>query len=70
MDYHLRTPVTRNLYNIEAEDATPFMPVINPPPRHETDQTHRSLTWLMHKPQSFAIFPIPSISGKEKPVKK
>jgi hypothetical protein len=56
-NYPLDTPVNRTLY-VPGENETGFAPVINPPPSSQKDQTHRNLTWLFHKPQNHAIFPI------------
>jgi hypothetical protein len=66
--YPLDTPVNRKLY-IPGEDETGFAPVTNPPPSSQQDQTHRQLTWLFHKPQDHAIFPVatqPVKIGKKK----
>jgi hypothetical protein len=66
--YPLDTPVNRKLY-VPGEDETGFAPVTNPPPSSQQDQTHRQLTWLFHKPQDHAIFPVatqPVKIGKKK----
>lgn len=61
--YPLDTPVNRKLY-IPGEEDTGFAPVISPPPASHQDQSHRQMTWLFHKPQAHAIFPIPTESVK------
>lgn len=55
--YPLDTPVNRPIY-VPGDNETGFAPVISPPPSSHQDQTHRNLTWLFHKPQNHAIFPI------------
>jgi hypothetical protein len=35
-----------------------FHKIVLPPIPQETDQTHRNMQWLFHKPQNVAIFPI------------
>ena len=66
--YPLDTPVNRKLY-VPGEDDVGFAPVVSPPPTSQQDQTHRKLTWLFHKPQDHAIFPVatqPVKIGKKK----
>ena len=66
--YPLDTPVNRKLY-VPGEDDVGFAPVVSPPPASQKDQTHRNLTWLFHKPQDHAIFPVatqPVKIGKKK----
>jgi len=67
-NYPLDTPVNRPIF-VPGDEETGFAPVINPPPSSQQDQTHRNLTWLHHKPQNHAIFPIatePVKIGKKK----
>jgi hypothetical protein len=63
-NYALDSPITRNVY-VPGESEIPFAPASNdlPPPR-ETDQTHRHLQWLFHKPQNSVIFPIEPQAAK------
>ena len=56
MNYALDTPTKRNVYI--PENDIPFAPAFQPRPASETDQTHRNMTWLHHKPQSIADKPI------------
>jgi len=51
MNYALDTPISRKVY-VPEEDEVPFAPVAQPLPSTETDQTHRKMQWLFHKPQS------------------
>lgn len=67
MDYSLQTPIKRNLY-VPEENEVPFAPVTYPPVSSSQDQSYRQMTWLFHKPQNHAIFPIQAKS--EKPEKK
>ena len=62
-NYALDSPINRKVY-VPGESEIPFAPVEIPPKSTETDQTHRNLTWLFHKPQQHAIFHYPA-----KPVK-
>ena len=63
MNYALDTPTNRKLH-IPGDEETTSTPVTYPKPSTETDQTHRQMTWLHHKPQEHAIFP-----GKTEAVK-
>ena len=54
MNYSLDTPIKRKLYKI-TEDDVPFAPAYQPPSPSETDQTHRNMTWLHHKPPTTQI---------------
>jgi len=56
-NYQLDNPINRPIY-VPGENETGFAPVINPAPASHQDQTHRNLTWLFHKPQNHAIFPV------------
>jgi hypothetical protein len=60
-NYALDTPIKRKVY-VPEEDSIPFAPV-----KHstETDQTHRKMNWLFHKPQEHAVFPRPEPSKKK-----
>jgi hypothetical protein len=62
MNYSLDTPIKRKLYKI-TEDDVPFAPAYQPPHTSETDQTHRNMTWLHHKP---SISKITQESGRDK----
>jgi hypothetical protein len=67
-NYQLDTPVNRPIY-VPDENESGFAPVINPPLPSQQDQTHRQMTWLFHKPQNHAIFPVatqPVKIGKKK----
>jgi hypothetical protein len=57
MNYSLDTPIQRKVY-VPGESEIPFQPVIYPKNSQETDQTHRNMQWLFHKPQNTGIFPI------------
>lgn len=57
MNYALNTPVINKKVYVPDEDYTGFAPVYQPPHTTETDQTHRKMTWLFHKPQNHVIFP-------------
>jgi len=61
MNYALDTPVKRKLW-IPADPKAEAVPI------HSGQQTqdHRVMTWLHHKPQSHAIFPIDPLSGRKK----
>jgi hypothetical protein len=61
MNYALDTPIKRTTWTPEDTKWTPV-------PTHSSQQTqdHRSITWLHHKPQSHAIFPIQPESGRKK----
>jgi hypothetical protein len=56
-NYALDSPIQRTVY-VPGESEIPFAPVTAPKNAAETDQTHRNMTWLMHKPQNHAIFPV------------
>jgi len=60
MNYFLDTPIKRPVY-------VPEEPKYTPVPPHTSNQTqdHRVFTWLQHKPQRHAIFPLPPQSGKK-----
>jgi hypothetical protein len=57
MNYSLDTPISRKVY-VPGESEIPFAPITYPKKSQETDQTHRHMQWLFHKPQNAAIFPI------------
>jgi len=63
MNYALDSPLVRKMY-VPGESETPFAPVTYPKPSTESDQTHRHLTWLFHKPQDGAIFPMKAKSAR------
>jgi hypothetical protein len=64
-NYQLDSPINRKVY-VPGEDDLPVAPVTAPKHTTETDQTHRHMTWLKHKPQDHAIFPVESQSGRKK----
>ena len=61
MNYALDTPIKRTVWNPDDIKWTPV-------PQHSSQQTqdHRMMTWLHHKPQKHAIFPIEAESGRKK----
>ena len=65
MNYSLDTPVNRKLYEITERDV-PFAPVFQPKPPSETDQSHRRMTWLHHRPQELANIRIKTEFGRDK----
>ncbi len=56
-NYALHNPIKRKVY-LPGEDDVGFAPIEEPMKNSETDQTHRNLTWLFHKPREHAYFPI------------
>lgn len=60
-DYALNTPVKRPMWVPPKDEFTKVQP-------HSSEQTqdHMRLTWLHHKPQEHAIFPLPPLSGRKK----
>jgi hypothetical protein len=56
-NYVLDSPIKRKVY-VPGEDEIQFAPVSIPKPSADTDQTHRSLTWLFHRPQDASVFPV------------
>jgi len=65
MNYSLDTPTNRSMYQITEKDI-PFAPAYTPAPPTETDQTHRQMTWLFHRPQDHAVFPQQPESARQK----
>jgi hypothetical protein len=63
MDYSLNTPIKRQVY---VPDDVPFAPVFQPKPPAETDQSHRKMTWLFHRPQDHAVFLSQPESARDK----
>ena len=64
-NYALDTPLNRKVF-VPGESEVPFAPVTIPKHTTETDQTHRNMNWIFHKPQNHAIFPQPPVSGRER----
>jgi hypothetical protein len=56
-NYYMDSPINRKVY-VPGESEIPFAPVSVPKNAAETDQTYRHMTWLMHKPQDHAVFPV------------
>lgn len=56
-NYSLDSPINRKVY-VPGEDEIQFAPVSVPKTSANTDQTHRNLNWLFHRPQDAAIFPV------------
>lgn len=56
-NYSLDSPIKRKVY-VPGEDEIQFAPVNYPKTSANTDQTHRNLNWLFHRPQDSAVFPI------------
>lgn len=63
MNYSLDTPTNRKVY-VPGSDEKLFEKIEFPKIPQETDQTHRNMTWLFHKPQNTAIFPIEPMAVK------
>lgn len=59
MNYALDTPIQRSTWTPEEPK-----PVAIPAHSSQQTQTHRTLTWLHHKPQDHAIFPRQAESGR------
>jgi hypothetical protein len=64
-NYALDNPINRKMF-VPGESEVPFAPVTQPKPSGETDQTHRKMNWLFHKPSKAAFFPTPPISARIK----
>jgi hypothetical protein len=64
-NYSLDTPINRKLYEFTERDV-PFAPAYQPKPPSETDQSHRNMTWLQHKPRELAKVFIATESGRHK----
>lgn len=56
-NYAIDSPIKRKVY-VPGEDEIQFAPVVIPKTSANTDQTHRNLTWLFHRPQDVAVFPV------------
>jgi hypothetical protein len=63
-NYVLDTPTKRSVYI--PENDVPFAPAYQPAPPSETDQTHRNMTWLHHRPQTVAQYSIKTESARDK----
>jgi hypothetical protein len=61
MNYALNTPVKRPVWVPPKDTPTPVAPHTG-----QETQDHHRMTWLHHKPQSHAIFPISPLSGRKK----
>lgn len=62
-NYALDTPTKRSVY---VPDDVPFAPAFQPLVSSETDQTHRNMTWLHHRPQTVAQVNIKPESARDK----
>jgi hypothetical protein len=62
-NYALDNPVNRKMY-IPGDSESTATPISWPAHSTETDQTHRRMDWLLHKPQDHAIFPAKSEAVK------
>ena len=62
MNYAIDTPIKRTIVIPPKEPE----PVLLQPFAGEQTQDHHRMTWLHHKPQSHAIFPIEPQSGRKK----
>lgn len=61
MNYALDTPIKRKMWSPPTPLVTQQMPHTS-----QESQFHHSLTWLHHKPQEYAIFPLEAQSGRKK----
>ena len=62
-NYALDTPFNKKLY-VPGENDKAFSTVIEPKHTAETDQTHRNLNWLFHRPQDHSFFPVKPESAR------
>jgi hypothetical protein len=62
--YTFETPLLKPKVYVPGVSEVPFAPATWPNHTTETDQTHRNMKWLFHKPQSHAIFPLEPESGR------
>jgi|UniRef100_A0A6C0AI68 hypothetical protein len=62
-NYVMNNPTNRKIY-VPGDEEITSAPVTYPKNPAETDQTHRQMNWLHHKPQDHAIFPIQSEAVK------
>jgi hypothetical protein len=62
--YAFDTPLLNPKVYVPGVSEVPFAPATWPKQPAETDQTHRNMNWLFHKPQNHAVFPIQSESGR------
>ena len=62
MNYALDTPIHRQVHI--PEDSA--LKVEQPPHTTETDQTHRFMSWLFHRPADHVIFPEPKSGRTDK----
>ena len=62
-NYALDTPTNRKVYIPGADEST-STPVVAPKHSGETDQTHRHMDWLHHKPQNHAMLPFRPVADK------
>ena len=61
MNYALDTPIKKPMWIPEDPK-----PVQLPPHTSNETQDHRRMTWLHHKPQKHAIFPVEPIFSRKK----
>ena len=62
MNYALNTPIRRQLHIPKDES----LKIQQPKHTTETDQTHRFMTWLFHRPADHVILPDPHSARMEK----
>jgi hypothetical protein len=62
-NYALDNPSKRKIY-VPGDNELSSAPVTFPKNPAETDQTHRRMDWLQHRPQDHAIFPLPAQAVK------
>jgi len=62
MNYALETPIRRQVHVPKDES----LKIQQPKHTTETDQTHRSMSWLFHRPADHSVFPEPQSARMEK----
>jgi len=51
---------------VPGEDDLPVAPITAPKHTTETDQIHRHMVWLQHRPANYGVFPVEPFSGRKK----